>query len=157
MKTLITPQQVHRHAFAGGEPLAPDAVSVADIAAAEAAYLRPVVGEAMHDALLEGRYPNLVADYLLTALALLTRFVVQPRLDLHTTRIGTLAPKADNGSSPDAVSLDRLRKNLRHEAMQLLRRASEHLDAEAARYPEYDPHANIFHRCTTDGGFVQIF
>ena len=157
MKTLITPQQVHRHAFAGGEPLAPEAVAVVDIAAAEASYLRPVVGEAMHDALLAGRYPDFVADYLLTALALLTRLVIQPRLDLRTTRIGTLEAKADNGSAPDPVALDRLRKNLRHEAMILLRRASEHLDAEAARYPEYDPNVNIFHRCTTDGGFVQIF
>ena len=157
MKTLITPQQVHRHAFAGGEPLAPDAVGEADIAAAESAYVRPVVGEKLHDALLAGRHPDFVSDYLLTAVALLTRLVVQPRLDLRTTRIGTLAAKADNGAVPDAAALDRLRKNLRHEAMTLLRRASEHLDAEAASYPEYDPQANIFHRCTTDGGFVQIF
>lgn len=157
MKTLITPHEVHRHAFAGGEPLAHDAVGEADIAAAESAFLRPIVGAELHDALLAGRYPEFVADYLTTALALATRTLIQPRLDLRTTQLGTLSPKADNGSPAEVPLLERLRANLRREAMLLLRRASNYLDDHAANFPEYDPHENILHRCMTDGGFVQIF
>lgn len=157
MKALITPLQVLRHAFGGGEPLAADAVNVADIVAAEARFLRPVLGNKLHDALLNGRHADFTANYLVTCIALLTRFVIQPRLDLRTSRIGTLEPKADNGTAPDPASLRRLRENLRHEAMILLRRAVEEIEANPSTYPEYDPHANIFNRCTTDGGFVQIF
>lgn len=157
MKTLITPQQVQRHAFAGLEPLAATAISVADIAAAESAWLRPVVGAAMHEALLEGRYADFVSDYLTTALALATRMLIQSRLDLRTTPLGTLSPKADNGSPADQAALNRLHTNLRHEVSILLRRASDYLDEHAEAFPEYDPHENILHRCMTDGGFVQIF
>lgn len=157
MKQLITPLQVLRHAFGGGETLAPDAIGEADIVAAETRYLRPVLGAKLHDAMLAGRYADFVKEHLVTCVALLTRFVVQPRLDLRTSRIGTLEPKADNGAAPDLVTLNRLRQNLRHEAMTLLRRAVHQIEANPASFPEYDADENIFNRCTTDGGFVQIF
>ena len=38
----------------------------------------------------------------------------------------------------------------------LLHRAAEHLRAHRDEFPEYDPENDIFNRCTTDGGFVQI-
>jgi len=39
---------------------------------------------------------------------------------------------------------------------ELLHRAAEHLRAHRDEFPEYDPENDIFNRCTTDGGFVQI-
>lgn len=42
------------------------------------------------------------------------------------------------------------------QARTLLRRAAEHLRAHRDEFPEYDPENDIFNRCTTDGGFVQI-
>ena len=42
------------------------------------------------------------------------------------------------------------------QARTLLHRAAEHLRAHRDEFPEYDPENDIFNRCTTDGGFVQI-
>ena len=42
------------------------------------------------------------------------------------------------------------------QARMLLHRAAEHLRAHRDEFPEYDPENDIFNRCTTDGGFVQI-
>lgn len=85
-----------------------------------------------------------------------TRLLVQPRLDLRTGRIGTLAPESDNGTAPDETALRALRRSLRCEADALLRRAVAHLEAHAALFPAYDSDRNPLNRCTTDGGFVQI-
>ena len=41
------------------------------------------------------------------------------------------------------------------EARTLLRRASRHLTAHRDEYPEYDPHRDIFNRCTFDGSLIQ--
>ena len=156
MKTLLTPVQVLRHAFGGGEYLPPETITEADIAAAEERYLRPVLGAALHDRLLEGGHAAFTANYIAPALARFTRLLVQPRLDLRTGRIGTLAPESDNGSAPDKTALHALRRSLRCEANALLRRAAAYLDAHAAEFPTYDPDRNPLNRCTTDGGFVQI-
>lgn len=156
MKTLLTPVQVLRLAFGAGEPLPPETLSEADIAAAESRYLRPVLGPALHDRLLEGAYAPFTADYLAPALACWTRLLVQPRLDLRTARIGTLAPRGDEGEAPSDEALRYRRRALRLQARSLLRRATAYLDAHRAEYPEYDPDRNPMNRCTTDGGFVQI-
>lgn len=49
-----------------------------------------------------------------------------------------------------------LRRALLAQARTLLHRAAEHLRAHRDEFPEYDPENDIFNRCTTDGGFVQI-
>lgn len=156
MKTLITPQQVIRHAFGGHPTLPLDAVSEGDIAAAEARYLVPVLGEALYERLIEGAYEEFRRDYLVCCTALFTRCMVQPRLDLRTNALGTIAPKSDQGTAPDMAVLRRLRHNLRNEAVTLLRRAVRHLETHRVSFPEYDAHENLSNRCTTDGGFVQI-
>ena len=156
MKTLLTPVQVLRHAFGGGEYLPPETIAEADIAAAEQRYLLPVLGTALYEELLAGEHAAFTADYLAPALARFTRLLVQPRLDLRTGRIGTLAPESDNGTVPDETALRALRRSLRCEADALLRRAVAHLEAHAALFPAYDSDRNPLNRCTTDGGFVQI-
>ncbi len=156
MKSLISPVEVHRHAFAGGVCLPSDAVTEADILTAEERFLRPVMGAALLEALREGRYAAFMADYVVCCLALLTRVVVQPRLDRQTTAIGTLAPKGDKCTAASTADLRRLQQQLRQQAGTLLRRASDHLDATAADYPEYNPDANCLHRCSIYGGLVQI-
>ena len=49
-----------------------------------------------------------------------------------------------------------LRRALLAQARMLLHRAAEHLRAHRDEFPEYDPENDIFNRCTTNGGFVQI-
>ncbi len=156
MKTLISPVQVLRLAFPEGGYLPPETVTEADIAAAEQRYLRPVLGAALHERLLAGAEADFTADCLAPCAALAVRLLVGPRLDLQATRIGTLAPKSDCGTPPDAAPLRERQRALRAELRSLLRRAAERLAAEPARFPDYDPDANVLNRCTTDGGFVQV-
>lgn len=154
--TLITPQQAVRRAFGDGEYLSAGAVAEADIAAAEQRYVVPVLGRALYEKLLAGAYAGFTSAFLADAVALFTRLAVQPRLDIRTGRCGTTAPKTDLGQPAGDAALRRQRTSLRREAMTLLRRASDHLAAHADEFPEYDPHSDLFNRCTTDGGFVQI-
>lgn len=155
MKTLISPVQALRLAFPEGGALAPETITEADLAAAEHRYLRPVVGAALHERLLDGAYADFTADCLAPCAALAARLLAGRRLDLHATRIGTLAPKSDCGGPPGEPSLRARQRALRAELQSLLRRASDYLDGHRARFPEYDPEANVLNRCTTDGGFVQ--
>ncbi|MBR3847123.1 MAG: hypothetical protein IKM37_06175 [Alistipes sp.] len=156
MTTLITPQEVLQRGFAGIAPLSPEMVTSADILAAEERYLIPAIGPALHARLLQGNDASFVADYLAAPLALFTRLLIQPRLQLLTTRIGVLEPSTDQGSAAKTASLNRLQQSLRSEASTLLRRAIRYLEAHASEYPEYDPHQNILNRCTIHGNHLQI-
>lgn len=155
MKTLISPNRVIRLAFGDGEQLPAGGIAPADIAAAEARHLVPVIGRALHEKLLAGGYPELVDDYLAAPLALFTRAAVQPRLDLRTGRCGTTVADPDDARPAATEALHRLVRSLRGEARTLLRRAARHLAAENRHYPEYVDRSNILQRCTTDGGLVQ--
>lgn len=91
MKTLITPAEAVTLAFGTGEYVAPEAIAEADIAAAERRYIVPVVGRKLHARLAEGGYAEFTAEYLAAPVALWTRVLVQPRLDVHSGQCGTVA------------------------------------------------------------------
>ena len=156
MKTLLTSEQVVSLAFAGGDYLDPAAVAPGDIAAAEQRYLVPVIGPRLYERLLAGGYPDLVTDYLATPLALWTRVLVQARLEVCTGSCGVVAADPE-GADPVAEDQSlRLLHGLKSQARALMQRASDHLDEQAADYPEYDPLHNILKRCRIHGDFVQI-
>ena len=156
MKTLVTPLQVLKLAFAEGAYLPTDTVIEADIAPAEHRYLLPVIGPALYEKLLAGEYADLRADYLAAPAALFTRLSLQPRLDVRTGQCGTSAPKSDAGQPADEKARRALLRTLRAEARAMLRRAALHLRAHPDEFPEYNPAHDILNRCTTDGGIVQI-
>lgn len=156
MKTLISPAQVLRLAFSEGGYLPPETLTETDIAAAEHRYLRPVLGAALHERLLTGAEPAFTADYAAPCAALAVRLLVGRRLDLHVTRLGTLAPKSDRGAPPGEEPLCGRQRALQRELRTLLDRAAEYLEAHAPQFPDYDPDANPLKRCSTDGGFVQV-
>lgn len=156
MKTLLSAAQVLRLAFPEGGYLPPDTLAEADIAAAEHRYLRPVLGAALHERLLAGEAADFTADYAAPCVALAVRLLVGRRLDLRSTRLGTLAPKSDRGAPPAEAPLCGRQRTLRLELHALLWRASEYLAAHPAEYPDYDPDANPLNRRTTDGGLVQV-
>ena len=156
MKTLITPLQVLRLAFGGGDYLPPDSVTEADIAGAEQRHIVPVVGRALYEKLLEGSYAGFRDEYLAAPTAFFTRLALQSRLDISTGQCGTTAPKTACGQPAGEAALRALRRSLRTQARTLLRRAGEHLFAHRDEFPEYDPENDTLRRCTTDGGFVQI-
>ena len=156
MKTLITPLQVLRLAFGEGEYLPPESVTEADIAAAERRYLVPVIGLTLYEKLLGGACADFRTGYLEAPAALFTRAVLQPRLDVRTGQCGTTVPKSAYAQPAGDTARRHLRRALLAQARTLLHRAAEHLRAHRDEFPEYDPENDIFNRCTTDGGFVQI-
>ena len=156
MNTLITPVQVVRLAFAPDDCLPPEAVAPADIAAAEARYVVPVLGQALHQRLLQAQDRTFVDDYLAAPVALFTRALIQPRLDIRSGRTGTTAPKSDHAAPAGDAARRALRSTLLTEARALLRRAVERIEADPAAFPEYAAGANILKRCSLDGKLVQI-
>ncbi|MEG2060223.1 MAG: hypothetical protein RRY33_00045 [Alistipes sp.] len=155
MQTLITPSRVLKLAFGGSEPLAADAITESDIAAAEQRYLIPVIGSALHTKLLSGGYAPFLSDYLAAPTALFTRLLIQPRLDIRTGQCGTTAPQSASFRAADTLARRRQQQSLLSQARTLLRRAADHLAAHPTEFPEYDPHTDITKRCTIDGCFVQ--
>ena len=157
MNTLITPAQVVRLAFAPDDLLPPDAIAEADIAAAEARYLLPVLGQQLHERLLTDNDRSFVDHYLAAPLALFVRLLVQPRLDVRTGRTGTAAPKSDAAAPAPADARRAVGEALRSEARALLRRAVARIEAYPATFPEYRPDRNVLHRCSLHGKLVQVF
>ena len=156
MNTLVTPLQVLKLAFGEGEYLPPEIIAEADIAGAEQRHIVPVVGRALYEKLLAGSYPDFRTDYLAAPAAFFTRIALQPRLDVRTGQCGTTAPKSAYAQPAGDTARRHLRRALLAQARTLLHRAAEHLRAHRDEFPEYDPENDIFNRCTTDGGFVQI-
>lgn len=156
MNTLITPAQVVRLAFPSESCLPPDLVAEADIAAAAQRYLVPVIGLPLYERLMADTDRSFVDHYLAAPLALFTRLMIQPRLDICAGRTGTTAPKYD-GTTPATEEARRMqRRSLRTEARALLQRAVARIEAYPETYPEYDPKENILKRCSLDGKLVQI-
>lgn len=155
MKTLVTPEQIIASAFADGEYLPPEAITEADILAAEYRYLRPVAGEALCEALRGGSHPELLADYAAPALAAAVRLLIQPRLDVRCGAMGTLSPGGSQTEAAGDSRITALTKALRTRMRTLMRRLSDHLESGA--YPEYDPEQNILKHCTIDGNIIQTY
>ena len=149
MNTLVTPVQVLKLAFGEGEYLPPEIIAEADIAGAEQRHIVPVVGRALYEKLLAGSYPDFRTEYLASPAALFTRAV-------RTEQCGTTAPKSAYAQPAGDTARRHLRRALLAQARTLLHRAAEYLRAHRDEFPEYDPENDIFNRCTTDGGFVQI-
>ena len=154
MKTLITPLQAVKLAFGDSEILPPEPLAEADIAAAEQRWIVPALGRKLYDRLLAGLYADLVTDYLAAPTALYTRALVQPRLDVRTDRLGTLAPRPANGAAAGDEARRGVRRQLLEEARTLLQRATDYLATNRSRYPEYAPDEDRTVRCSIAGGIV---
>lgn len=157
MNTLISTTEVLRRAFRPEERLPADTVREADVVVAEWRFVRPVLGDALHDRLLAGDDANFVQTYLADAVALLTRVLLLPRLVHFISPMGPLLPKPQDSSSVETAEALQTERRIKREAMTLLRRAVAYVEAHAAEFPEYDPQKNPLNHCMTDGGFVQIF
>ena len=146
MKTLITPESVFRLAFSADELLAPSVVMPSDIVAVEERHIRPVVGEALYGALAEGRYADLMEEYVAPAIAAWVRYAIQPLLG-H--RCSSCLVSEGN------VRMAALQHNLRHTAQSLSRRLGDYLNSHSTDFAEYDPDKNPLNRCSINGDIVQ--
>ena len=157
MKTIISPAEAVSLGWGTGEYVPPEAVSEADIAAAEHRYITPVIGARMAEALADGRYEDLRSDYAAPALAMFVRVMLQPAMDIRSGQAGAVVQSGACAEPAAAEARAASLRSLRRRAGELLRRLSDRLDAESHSYPEYSPQQNILKRCSTDGGIVQIF
>ncbi len=153
MKSIITPMQVFELAFADTH-IAHDAISVADIVAAEHQYLIPIIGAQMHSALLSGNYGELKAEYIAAPLALSTRVMLQPSLDIKSDEGGATQPKGSTHQAASATARQEALRALKRRSSTLLRRLSDHLAENQALYPEYSLGEDVTKRCTIAGGYV---
>ena len=156
MKNLITPEQVVRLAFNDGEYLSPAAIGESDIAAAMHRYVEPVTGAALAAALAEGRYASLTDDYVAPALAMAVRTLVQRALNVRTGQVGLSIPTGRGSDTALKSASDELQRSLRRRRRALLRRLSDYLADNAARFPEYRRETDAMQKCSIDGGLVQI-
>lgn len=156
MNTLISTEEAIKAGFAEAEYMPPEAIAESDIAAAERRYLLPVIGRTLYERLAEGEYPSLKEDYVTPALAACVRVMMQPLLTARCGTCGVVVPAGENMQSVDEEHRAELMKALRRRARELMARLSEHLEAHAADYAEYDTEKNILNRCTIYGDIIAI-
>ena len=156
MQTLITPAQVVALAFADGEYISPEALLEADIAAASHSYIEPVAGRALCDALVAGRYPELLADYVAPALAMAVRTLLQRALNVRTGQMGLVVPDISGAQAAVQSAAAELQRSLTERRRLLLGRLSDYLAANEEQFPEYDASHDAMRKCRIYGGFVQI-
>lgn len=155
-QNITTPAEVIAIAFGDGEWLSPEAISTADISAATELWIRPIVGQALLDEVAKGGYAQLKTEYIIPAVAMCTRLLVQPRLNVQTSQLGLSSPAGSHHKAADGKARAELQRALRLRAQAMRERLSEHLEQHAAEYKEYRSEENILNRCRCDGGLVQI-
>lgn len=143
-------------AFADAEYIPPEAIAESDIAAAERRYMVPVMGRALYERLKEGKYAQFKEEYAAPALAACVRVMVQPLLNVRCGACGVAVPAGEGMEQADERQRAELMRALRRRARELTARMSEHLQAHAAEYKEYDDESNILNRCTIYGDIIAV-
>lgn len=151
MKTLTTITELQALAFSPEELINKEVITMSDIHEAETRYVRPILGDALYDAIIGGGYTSLRSDYVVPAVAAWCRYIVEPLL---ATRISK-----SYSESLSTAENDRLRVvlgSLRRKASTLSRRLSDHLNAQSDDYAEYNPQNNPLNHCFIYGNIIQI-
>ena len=152
MNLIITPQEVIYLAFSREELVHRDVVTELDIAEAESRYIRPILGEALAEAIAAGGYMELRSEYVAPALAAWCRYVVEPLLAARCREM-----HHDDRSSAENEHLRGVVRSLKRKASTLSRRLSDHLNAHGDDYAEYNPKANPLNHCSIYGDIVQVY
>lgn len=156
VKSIITSAEVVELAFSDGGYVASEAIAEIDVVAATERWIVPVVGRALLESVAEGKYEELKSDYLAPAIALYTRLLVQPRLNVATNQLGLTTPAGTSHKAAERAAREELQRALKIRARTALKRLSEYVDENRELFAEYIPSKNILKRCWCDGGFVQI-
>ncbi len=127
---LITAAQVIYYAFQGCDYTPTELVTSAAITSAQQRYLLPILGEELIEALLSGEYQDLLEDHVEPVMALYTRVEMTPVEDQY-------------------------RKVIVRQARMLARRMSDHLEDNAAQYPEYKSECNVLRKIRLYGATIE--
>ncbi|MBR5877161.1 MAG: hypothetical protein IKZ11_01190 [Alistipes sp.] len=157
MDNIISAERVIELAFADGGYIPKEIVSQADIRLATERWVKPVVGQELLQRVLAGDYVELREEYIVPVVALYTRLVVQPKINVMSSFGGLTSAHSSSRKASDETSRKELQSRLREDAHSLLRALSDYLNQNQAQFKEYKKSENILNRCSTDGGFVQIF
>jgi hypothetical protein len=152
MKSVVTPEQVIELAFVPDGMVTRSKITLMDIALAESRYLLPLIGEALYDALLAGRYEMLCEEYVVPMVAAWTRYVAEP---LMVERIGR--GYDDNYTQADNDAREEVILSLRRNAAGFSQRLTDYLNEHCDEFVEYNPADNPLNHCILYGGIVQIF
>lgn len=139
-------------AFSREELVHRDVITELDIAEAESRYIRPILGEALAEAIASGSYEELRANYVAPALAAWCRYVVEPLLVSRCREL-----HYDDVSSAENEHLRGVVRSLRRKASTLSRRLSDHLNTHGDEYAEYNPKANSLNHCSIYGDIIQVY
>jgi hypothetical protein len=154
---IITPAEVVALAFSDGGYIVPTAIAEEDIDAAIERWVKPIVGEALLEAVQSGGYAEFCHDLLMPAIAFCVRREVQPRLNASTSQLGLAAAVGGTVKAADKSLREELMRAVKVRARTALKSMSDYLEAHATEFREYDTKHNVLNRCSCDGGFVQIF
>lgn len=152
MKTLTTIEQVMALAFSSEEPYHRSVITPSDIVEVESRHLIPIVGVDLYNAMQQGSYSELVSEYVAPMVAAWTRHNVEPLLASRTCTIHSeeRITEAMNDQST------RQMQALKHKAVTLTKRLSEHLNSNSSSYAEYNPNNNPLNRCFIYGNIIQV-
>ena len=151
MNTLTTIAEVHDLAFSREELISKEVITVSDILEAETRYVVPILGASLCKALAAGEYATLRSDYVLPAVAAWCRYIVEPLLNRRCSISRNRTLSAAYNQEQKSVL-----RGLRRKASTLSRRLSDHLNASAESYAEYNPKNNPVNHCSIYGDIIQI-
>lgn len=139
-------------AFSEVEGYTPSIITTADILEAQSRYLKPILGEELLEALLDGSYPDLATEYVEVALAAYVRYLIEPLLEVRSSSsLGEAVTTASNHRVEMCCEAQH------RKADALRRRLSDYLNANAEAFAEYNPENNPLNRCLIYGNIVQTF
>ena len=161
-------------AFSREELVHRDVITELDIAEAESRYIRPILGEALAEAIASGSYEELRANYVAPALAAWCRYVIEPLLvsrcrELHHDDVSSAENEHLRGVVRYLISRNKtlsaaynqeqksVLRGLRRKASTLSRRLSDHLNTHGDEYAEYNPKANSLNHCSIYGDIIQVY
>jgi hypothetical protein len=144
MKTLISPREVARIAFASANGI-DELISEPMIISAQQRFLRPVLGR-LYDRLERGDCIELLEMLIKPALAYYVKLAALPALAAQTGAAGVVSYRNANLSPASTANMAALRKSVRAEAVALIKLAVAHIENHPDLYPEYDPHNNVMNR-----------
>lgn len=152
-KLLITSQQVIDLAFAANEKITPVSIKETKIDAAQEKYIRPVLGK-LYDALVAGKYPELLKDYIQPALAYYVRYSSIPDLALKLNDKGAQLYTAEYANSATDKQRAEMRQQAKDDANALLDKAVRYISEKKTEFPEYDCRENIRNKVISNGGII---
>ena len=150
---LMTPHEVVEIAFRGVEAMDENMIGEAPILTAQYKFIRPVLGK-LYEALLEGKYPELLNGYVKAPLAHYVKWLLLPRLSVQCGGIGVVQFKGENFSAAGDGAFAMLRQQVRSDAQALMKRVIERIELAPEEFPEYDPEQNVLHRVLLLGDWV---